>query len=216
MILPRRHFLRGILAAPAIVAAGSLMPVRSIERLLVPNHYDYGSGFTLSPGEDFTISWDADGRIWHSRRIDDTRAKGMRIGFTGTRLGMSEAQSLAFTALMMTAVRDHPVSFHHGDCVGADAQAHAVVRSLNGRVRPNIVVHPPTDDRLRAKCDGDLIRTPHDHLTRNKDIVDGTDLLIAAPETAEEVQRSGTWSTVRYARKTGKRVVVINPDGSAA
>ncbi len=37
----RRSFLRG-LAAPAIVAAGSLMPVRSIERFFLPTLYGDG------------------------------------------------------------------------------------------------------------------------------------------------------------------------------
>lgn len=32
----RRAFLRGLIAAPAIVAAGSLMPIRSIERFVLP------------------------------------------------------------------------------------------------------------------------------------------------------------------------------------
>lgn len=38
----RRSFLRGLIAAPAIVAAGSLMPIRSIERFLLPTLWGDG------------------------------------------------------------------------------------------------------------------------------------------------------------------------------
>ena len=42
---------------------------------------------------------------------------------------------------------------------------------------------------------------------------DETDMLVACPKGPEEV-RSGTWSTVRFARKRGKRIVIIMPDGT--
>lgn len=51
------------------------------------------------------------------------------------------------------------------------------------------------------------------NLVRNKDIVESTDVLLACPKGPEEL-RSGTWSTVRLARKQGKRVVIFWPDGS--
>lgn len=38
-VLTRRSLLRGLLAAPAVVAASSLMPVRSIERLIRPHFW---------------------------------------------------------------------------------------------------------------------------------------------------------------------------------
>lgn len=34
MLLHRREFLKGLFAAPAIVAVGNIMPVRSLERLI--------------------------------------------------------------------------------------------------------------------------------------------------------------------------------------
>ena len=58
------------------------------------------------------------------------------------------------------------------------------------------------------------IRTPRPYLSRNKDIVRETDMLIATPAEAEEQRRSGTWSTIRFARKLGKPVFVIWPDGT--
>ena len=41
-----------------------------------------------------------------------------------------------------------------------------------------------------------------------------TDTLVAAPKEDEEVVRSGTWATVRYARKAGRVVLVVRPDGT--
>jgi len=50
-------------------------------------------------------------------------------------------------------------------------------------------------------------------LERNRAIVDETDILLAAPLESEEQLRSGTWATVRYARKQHKTVLVIFPNG---
>ena len=98
--------------------------------------------------------------------------------------------------------------FHHGDCLGADAAAHANAVALGFR----IILHPPTANAARAfsKAPGAEMTTypPLPYLERNKAIVDGTDLLIAMPKDArrEEV-RSGTWATVRYARKKNRSIV---------
>jgi predicted Rossmann fold nucleotide-binding protein DprA/Smf involved in DNA uptake len=48
-------------------------------------------------------------------------------------------------------------------------------------------------------------------LERNKDIVSESDFLIAAPDSKKERLRSGTWATVRHARKLGKRVMILEP-----
>jgi hypothetical protein len=50
--------------------------------------------------------------------------------------------------------------------------------------------------------------------SRNHDIVDETELLIACPGELAEAVRSGTWATVRYARKLGRPIVIFWPDGS--
>jgi predicted Rossmann fold nucleotide-binding protein DprA/Smf involved in DNA uptake len=51
------------------------------------------------------------------------------------------------------------------------------------------------------------------YLKRNKDIVRGTELLLATLAEASEQHRSGTWSTVRFARKQGRAIWLIQPDG---
>ena len=129
-----------------------------------------------------------------------------RKGFTGTQAGMTQKQMAAFAAVLDASVRGE---FHHGDCVGSDEQAHDIAHKLGYR----IVVHPPTIGDKRAYKEGDIARAVAPYLTRNHDIVDDTTWLIAAPRGFKEELRSGTWATVRYARKLGKRVWVIWPDG---
>lgn len=126
----------------------------------------------------------------------------MKVGFTGTQFGMTVEQKLALLKFISTN-RDI-TEFHHGDCIGADYESH-ILASVRKRIR--IVIHPPEDPRKRANCRGRLL-PPLPYLERNKAIVNNTDVLIAAPR-GPEVLRSGTWSTVRYARKAGKKVIIL-------
>lgn len=130
----------------------------------------------------------------------------MKIGFTGTRHGLTTEQR----ATLAQALRGTAGEFHHGDCVGADAEAHAIAADLDFLT----VVHPPSDEQLRAFCDADRTEPARPYLKRNRDIVRSVDLMIAAPGGMEEQHRSGTWSTVRFARQLGTPVLLIMPDGS--
>ena len=131
----------------------------------------------------------------------------MKIGFTGTREGMTKRQKKELERLLVEFLRGGASEFHHGDCVGADEEAHTIASALGYKV----VVHPPERAILRAFCAGDVILPKKGYLQRNKDIVDSTDVLIAAPKSGTEVLRSGTWSTIRYARRKGKQVIVLEP-----
>jgi len=128
------------------------------------------------------------------------------IGFTGTRNMISRAAGLALTDRLRKL---QPCEFHHGDCMGADAAAATAARSLNIEVHG----HPPTKSKLRAYVTSDVWYEPKDYIPRNHDIVDAGDIIIACPGNVEEV-RSGTWATVRYARKKGKPIIIIYPDGT--
>lgn len=131
----------------------------------------------------------------------------MRVGFTGTQLGMTVAQRYRFAEF----IQGKQIELHHGDCVGADAGAHGIAYDLGCK----IVIHPPANPTKRAMCRGaDEERPSAGYLDRNRDIVRETERLIAAPATATEELRSGTWSTVRYARKLGRPIWIIWPDGS--
>lgn len=67
---------------------------------------------------------------------------------------------------------------------------------------------------MRSYCQGDVIKEEKEYIQRNHDIVDDSDMLIAFPSTMNEILRSGTWATIRYAKKRGKMVLIIFPDGS--
>jgi hypothetical protein len=128
-------------------------------------------------------------------------------GFTGTQKGMTASQRKAFEIIIGT-----PDEFHHGDCIGADEESHELTRYFTPDTP--IIGHPPTNPSKRAFCEFDQIRPKKDYLLRNHDIVDETDELIATPGGFSEELRSGTWATIRYARKTGKPVTIIYPNGS--
>ena len=128
----------------------------------------------------------------------------MRIGFTGTRQGMTERQK--------SAVRDLLASYagtilHHGDAIGADAEAHDIALALGCA----IVIHPPAIATERAFKTAVEVRAAKPYLVRNKHIVRETALLIAAPAEPVEQLRSGTWSTVRFAHRLGRKVHLLTP-----
>lgn len=135
----------------------------------------------------------------------------LRIGFTGTSEGMSSHQS-RIVGKMLT----HATQLHHGDCVGSDNMAHQLAP-----VTCAIVIHPPINESKRAFCHNVrrgatqkiFVVSPKEYLERNHDIVDATDVLIATPKGLGEELRSGTWSTIRYARKQGKVVIIVGPTG---
>lgn len=129
-------------------------------------------------------------------------------GFTGTQGGMTTLQLHA----VRTLLRDQygPSAAHHGDCVGADAQFHALMVEQGVPIH----LHPPDVDSKRAFCDGATnVADAKPYLDRNHDIVDACRLLVAAPSGPAEKRRSGTWATVRYARKQHRGIVIVLPDG---
>jgi hypothetical protein len=130
-----------------------------------------------------------------------------KVGFIGTRHGMSEAQKEALRKLI---ARKRFSEFHHGDCVGSDEQAHSLIRQVGHSVK--VVGHPAKWEKYRAHCDCEEELPSGTYNQRNKDIVDQTDFLIATPDSKER-KGSGTWITIRYARKHGKRIYVVHKSG---
>ena len=131
----------------------------------------------------------------------------MRIGFTGSRHGMTDVQLAAVREIIenLTDVQEA----HHGDCVGADAEFHAICHAFGIPIH----LHPPTDPKHRAHCENARVTAePKAYLKRNRRIVDAADLMFGAPSGPEKV-RSGTWSTIRYSRKTNTAIVVVMPNG---
>ena len=140
------------------------------------------------------------------------RGIGIKIGFTGTKEGMSKEQFIAVSEILKD---NFPFEVHHGACIGADKHFHDIATSL----MINVILHPGVNRQgkcfTRADCQGyNDIKPERYFLDRDKDIVNACDVLIATPRGFKEVLRSGTWATVRYARKKSKEIWIIYPDGS--
>jgi hypothetical protein len=60
------------------------------------------------------------------------------MGFTGSCEGMTDRQKETFRQVL---AKYGPTEFHHGDCRGADAEAHAIVKSCC--VKARLIIHPP-------------------------------------------------------------------------
>ena len=132
----------------------------------------------------------------------------IRIGYSGTRDGMTRPQMLAVyhhLAHVLLVNDNDPdidgIEFHHGDCLGGDQEAHVIATMLGCR----IVAHPPLNSRYRAYCKADEIREPKAYLPRDRDIAEETCELLAAPKSDVPYRGSGTWATVGYAVQLGAR-----------
>lgn len=130
----------------------------------------------------------------------------LKIGFIGTRHGMSDVQKKEFKKLVSS--KDFQ-EFHHGMCEGSDEQAHHMVEDIQ---KVKIIGHPPKAMKTAVSVSCDKVLKVDTFARRNKDIVDSADFLIATPD-AKERGGSGTWKTVRYARKKKKRIYVIHKNG---
>jgi hypothetical protein len=135
----------------------------------------------------------------------------VRASFTGTQEGMTANQRSAFRSYLL---RHSFAEFHQGCCVGADEEATEEV----ARFRPLTHIHGHPSN-LKAKTSEKALRlskTLHPArppLDRNQAMVEVGEVLLACPKGFEEELRSGTWSTVRRARKRGLRVILFWPSG---
>ena len=128
----------------------------------------------------------------------------MRIGFTGTRRGMDSHQKWEVAILV---AENKPTEVHHGDCIGADTDFHEICME-----HIPIVIHPSNlKTRAWNYAGVTMEHEPKPPIVRDHDIVDSVDMLIACPAQNYEILWSGTWATIRYARKVGKLVRIIYP-----
>lgn len=136
----------------------------------------------------------------------------LRVGFTGTREQITYHQKVELHNRI--SLFKPGWELHHGCCVGADTEAHLLTR-INHLGEVVIHGHPPLQDIHLSKVVGgcDVLYPAAHYLDRNKTIVASTDCLIAVPLTDTNSVRSGTWSTVRYARALGRPILIIYPDG---
>lgn len=132
-----------------------------------------------------------------------------KVGITGSRDGMRGQQAKLLVQLMGMYRR---CEFHHGDCVGVDKDGY----DLASYMWCKTVAHPPTDPKLRAFTESDVILPPEPYMIRNQAIVDAVDVLIVVPAgPAVDNPRSGTWATFRMAMRRGITVHLLMPGGAS-
>lgn len=141
------------------------------------------------------------------------------IACTGTSRGLTPGQieqaRVFLTALFQQGFR----KFRHGDCIGADSQFARVAKDIGFY----LIAHPghppnkPNETKYRAFTDfNDEIMPVKEFIRRDHDMVDGSIFLLAGPYQDYEVNRSGTWATVRYAQAEGVQVGFVYPGRNRA
>lgn len=139
------------------------------------------------------------------------------VSVTGSEVGPFPAQGEALVGLWAPLRRQlgRPVTLSHGDCVGVDVWSAGVAEFLGWETEAYPWDRPGWHNPKRGYHRSSVIHRPNpDPMDRNWTLarvaIDG---LYALPETKHEVMRSGTWSTVRRARKLGRKITLVLPDG---
>ena len=131
---------------------------------------------------------------------------GKKVGFTGTNRGALPSQLDELTVKLAALKEEDFDEFHHGACIGADEQAAKIAKDLGFK----IVAHPglasdPKNLMYRSDWNGsDETREAKPFIERDHDIVDECVMMLATPNSYEERVRSGTWTTIRYAKAQGR------------
>lgn len=133
------------------------------------------------------------------------------VGFTGTR-SLNPMEDIGRLMMILEALPTG-TAIVTGACIGVDSfiasQAHNFGLSVHTVVPAD---RSRVDRRWRDHCDTfEEMASGTDYRARNVRIVELSTRVIAVPDHAEdapESRRSGTWMTVRIARKAGKPVDV--------
>ena len=130
----------------------------------------------------------------------------MILGVTGTSRGATVEQMRQIRCFID---ENNVTVLHHGDCIGVDVQAAKIAEFMGVKT----VCHPPLNGAARAHHKSSVILPAKEYLVRNRDIVDSADQMIVVPFEIEEILRSGTWMTYRYAKTQNVTRTLILPDG---
>jgi hypothetical protein len=138
----------------------------------------------------------------------------MKVGITATWRGTTAAQRERLRARLKEL---RPSAIVHGGCIGGDDEADIIAAELGIHrfVFPSTITKKRVPDEVLKSRTGSLvtIMPPDEPLLRNPRIVRNVARLIALPRQAQEIIRSGTWTTVRLGRKILGRenVEIIGP-----
>ena len=139
----------------------------------------------------------------------------MVLAFTGTRQGATE-QQLKTAILHLSLEPQHYIL--NGACEGADRAIHGAIldAGLGGKVR--FEFWPSNEEQnkwaLKVLRPKDLLFGIEKPLKRNNFMINRAEGLMAMPKGYREALRSGTWATIRYARKIKKPVTIVWPNGT--
>lgn len=131
------------------------------------------------------------------------------VGITASRLGITDEQAATVERALSYLQGLGSTRFHHGDCVGGDLAGVTIAEKLGYQT----VAHPPVEDEFRAYHPSLMVLPRLRYLARNRAIVNAVRYMIACPNGDIEQRHGGTWYTVRYARTTGRHLLVIAPAG---
>lgn len=133
----------------------------------------------------------------------------MRVGFTGPRYPSEHIGDRISAALK--SLNKYEDELIVGGCTGVDELVARFGTSLGFRVH---VVLPANRSRIDAQWM--FYCTSHEempqgttYMQRNDRLVELSDQYIGFPDTPEEELYSGTWATIRRARKKGIHVTII-------
>lgn len=140
----------------------------------------------------------------------------MKIGFSGTRQGMTNDQVLHVHMLLGDLRYAGASQVTHGMCQGADQQFHDMAKALGYFTIGVPGVMDDGQPYMRAKVECDMVMPEKPFLIRNLQIVREADLMLVTPkEMGERFKGSGVWASIRYTRKAGKPLVILYPDGTS-
>ena len=126
----------------------------------------------------------------------------IKIGFTGNRHGLKPEQEEQIKSILD---KYSNIIVSHGDCVGSDTDFHKLCinyKETHQNKTIMIQIFPPNNSSLRAFNKADLLMEAKPYLERNLNIIKNSSIIIACPiDKNKEELRSGTWSTIRQARK---------------
>lgn len=134
------------------------------------------------------------------------------IAFTSWRYGPTSGQKDGLRRLVGLFPPD--TIYMHGGCIGGDTFFHGLVMEYALRPSKQVQVYLALVDK---KWQGELrepyalMRPTLPPLERDRLMVERASLLIACPQQLAEQRRGGTWATIRYARKEGCPVIIIDP-----
>ncbi len=142
----------------------------------------------------------------------------MILVFTGTQGGTTAPQHDSLRTVLAEASPD--TEGVHGLCIGADLEFHRLCREFGIPLRG----HPGDNPAKRADIPASefaVLLGAEPNLARNRAMVDYTVLssektqLMVCPKGDCEELRSGTWATVRYARRCQMHILYIWPSDGA-